>query len=63
MSQKVVNQKWSFDRLKNERKDVLTTWETGAAVNLTEAVKYQRRLSKDKVMVNKLKEAKENEKL
>lgn len=60
MKQEVLNKKWSRDRLEEKREKVLTNWKTGADVELEEAFSYQKDLSAEKIMVNKLKEADKN---
>ncbi|MCK8825349.1 methylaspartate mutase subunit E [Fuchsiella alkaliacetigena] len=60
---KVENKRWSLDKFKEMRKEVLQEWPTGEEVELEEAIRYhQQQLSSEQVMANRLAEA-EQEKI
>ncbi|TAK36174.1 MAG: hypothetical protein EPO21_03575 [Chloroflexota bacterium] len=53
----VSNKRWSDEELLQRRKDVLSGWPTGRAVDLEEAIEYHRRLPKHRVFTNRVQEA------
>ncbi|AGB41588.1 methylaspartate mutase, E subunit [Halobacteroides halobius DSM 5150] len=55
------NKKWDLDKFMEFRKEVLQQWPTGKEVDLQEAIAYQKKLGEEKIMAEKLQEAKENE--
>ncbi|MFW6034765.1 MAG: methylaspartate mutase subunit E [Halothermotrichaceae bacterium] len=57
----VVNKYINNNKFLQERKQVLKQWPTGKKVNFKEAVNYHKNLPQQKIAVNKLMEAKENE--
>jgi methylaspartate mutase epsilon subunit len=54
----IENKCLELDKFFKEREEVLNSWPTGREVNLEEAIAYQKNLPEDKIMVNKLVEAK-----
>lgn len=53
----LANKKWSEEQWLEERKAVLATWPTGAAVDLEEAIAYQKKIPSEKQFVTRLNDA------
>ena len=58
MELEIRNKKWSDDEFYKVRNEILGTWETGAEVNLEEAIAYQKSLPAHKNFSAKLNDAK-----
>ncbi|SJZ68755.1 methylaspartate mutase subunit E [Selenihalanaerobacter shriftii] len=56
---KLKNKKWSLDKFMQIREEVLKQWDTGAEVDLEDAIEYHKSLPEQKDMSKKLIEAKE----
>lgn len=56
----VKNQRLDKELFLKEREEVLNSWPTGSEVSLNEAINYHKSMPENKVMVNKLIEAREN---
>ncbi|MBQ9966450.1 MAG: methylaspartate mutase subunit E [Clostridia bacterium] len=59
MELEIKNKKWSDDEFYKVRKEILGTWETGAQVNLDDAIAFHKSLPEHKIFSNKLNKAKE----
>ena len=55
----VKNRKWDLKKFHKERQEVLNQWPTGKEVDLDEAFKYHGAIPKNRITINKLKEAKQ----
>lgn len=53
----LVNKKWSEEQWLAERQTVLTTWSTGADVDLAEGIAYQQQIPPEKRFVTRLNDA------
>lgn len=53
------NEKWSLDKFKEIREEVLQQWPTGKDVDFEEAIEYHNNLPEEQIMAEKLAEAKE----
>ena len=53
------NEKWSLDKFKEIRNEVLQQWPTGKEVDLEDAFEYHKNLANEQIMTNKLAAAKE----
>lgn len=56
---KIKNEKWSLEKFKKVREEVLNQWPTGKEVDLEEAFEYHKSLPENQIMTKKLAEAKE----
>lgn len=54
---KLKNEKWSLDKFKKIRREVLEQWPTGKEVDLEEAIEYHKNLPEEQVMAKKLAKA------
>ncbi|ADL12025.1 methylaspartate mutase subunit E [Acetohalobium arabaticum] len=55
------NEKWSLDKFKEIREEVLQQWPTGKDVDFEEAIEYHNNLPEEQIMAEKLAEAKEED--
>jgi methylaspartate mutase epsilon subunit len=59
----IANRKMGEDEFLEQRKEVLAQWPTGKNIDLQEAIEYHRGMPPDKNMVNKLRYAKEHDRI